>query len=45
MGYAHGMLLPERMRGLVGTFWSYMEEQVVREQFIKIKIAFNDLVL
>jgi hypothetical protein len=30
------MLLPERMRGLVDTFWSYMEEQVVREQFIKI---------
>ena len=30
MGYAHGVLLTERMRGLVDTFWSYMEEQVVR---------------
>jgi isopenicillin-N N-acyltransferase-like protein len=29
MGYAHGLLVTERMIGLINTFWTYMEEQVV----------------
>ncbi len=29
MGFAHGKLLPDRMKGLVETFWSYMESEIV----------------
>ena len=30
MGYAHGLLVKERMIGLVETFWHYMETQIVK---------------
>ena len=29
MGYAHGKILPDRMKGLIDTFWGYLESQVV----------------
>jgi isopenicillin-N N-acyltransferase-like protein len=29
MGFAHGQLLTERVIGLVDTFWSYFEAQIV----------------
>lgn len=31
MGYAHGMLIKERLTGLVDTFWDYMETQIVKK--------------
>ena len=29
MGYAHGLLVKDRMIGLVETFWAYMEKEIV----------------
>lgn len=52
MGYAHGQLLPQRIKGLIDTFWNYLEEQVVeaingttkgiiRESFIEDVVNFG----
>jgi len=30
MGYAHGLLVKDRMIGLVETFWAYMEKEIVK---------------
>ena len=34
MGYAHGLLVKDRMIGLVETFWAYMEKEIVCFSFI-----------
>ena len=41
MCYAHGLLLPERLKGLIDTFWTYMEEQVVSDH----NMLFGDVTL
>jgi len=41
MGYAHGLLVKDRMIGLIETFWTYMEKQIVFDFHSSIIIYFH----
>jgi hypothetical protein len=41
MGYAHGLLVKDRMIGLVDTFWTYMEKQIVFDFYSSIIMCFQ----